>query len=856
MRTIEVADIVRILVSTIPEQHAPWLGGDEAIQPSLCIRLSEERKNTIVSHFLGTLTYRSRERVLRLIARLTNWSQDTSEVDLLACWRRIAEDHLNRREAYYIKPDRFEDWRRQMHALDEDIPAIASLADHSSTPEDNTAVEVLFEPWPTFMRGDDPQLYRELEQGIGCLHLHLSGAYPAPYYWVGLMNGRFDETAVLRRPNLPDYLRGYRKSEDIERVVAAVATARLIRWNLFQIFRKSISLESLPEGLEQALKVEPSQKEFEAYLKSQAEDFLDYAMSVAGKGRLALCPSLLGERWFLLRALREVPRSGKHAHELSRWVWAYLTAKNAFLSLVQQVEGTAGFDYFEHTFRMMRWNTQKEQVRCAEEIGRFLQESGSVVRLELMVAPQESTGGYRQLSTMADKIQKVMDERLSATARQVHGKVRTGMIVHFIKDYGERLNERENSAGNAYKIYHYGTRDKCLQELEVLVQYTNSESREGTGSVPIIAVDTANRELYCPPEIFAEIYEIARRKLRYRKPLGGEKGVGYGVPVRATYHVGEDFSSLMTGLRRVFEAVYFLQMLPGDRLGHASALGLDPEFWVNQHSTLELPLIDLLDDALFERYLLRRVDLDTDGSIRARLSDLERTIEGYAIDIFGEVVPAGILERAWLMRGDVRRSNTQVAYSDEESIPSWVQLQGEMLNVFGEAIAPHAAIPTIRTLMDGVGGADINPKDFPSDSTTRVLGEYLYDRHCIRRFIRTVSVTTTASVVHLRRVQSILRGIISEQGLVIESNPSSNWLISGTDRHALVPAVQWVRNFPEVPVTLNPDDPAVFATSIENEYFFVYAALTHGMADPLPRSRALIVIEGLRKRSVSASFLQ
>lgn len=41
-----------------------------------------------------------------------------------------------------------------------------------------------------------------------------------------------------------------------------------------------------------------------------------------------------------------------------------------------------------------------------------------------------------------------------------------------------------------------------------------------------------------------------------------------------TYHTGEDFLDIVDGLRAIDEALLFLQMEKGERLGHAMALGV------------------------------------------------------------------------------------------------------------------------------------------------------------------------------------------------------------------------------------------------------------------------------------------
>ena len=58
-------------------------------------------------------------------------------------------------------------------------------------------------------------------------------------------------------------------------------------------------------------------------------------------------------------------------------------------------------------------------------------------------------------------------------------------------------------------------------------------------------VDAAANELHAPPEPFAPAFRLARRA---------------GIP-RATFHVGEDFRHLLSGIRAILEAMTFLKKI-------------------------------------------------------------------------------------------------------------------------------------------------------------------------------------------------------------------------------------------------------------------------------------------------------
>lgn len=83
-------------------------------------------------------------------------------------------------------------------------------------------------------------------------------------------------------------------------------------------------------------------------------------------------------------------------------------------------------------------------------------------------------------------------------------------------------------------------------------------------------------EIGCRPEVFGWVFRVLKNTTEAEvNPLYGER-----LPqLKITYHVGEDFLDVADGLRAIDEAIRFLQLDYGDRLGHALALGVDVRKW-------------------------------------------------------------------------------------------------------------------------------------------------------------------------------------------------------------------------------------------------------------------------------------
>ncbi len=445
-----------------------------------------------------------------------------------------------------------------------------------------------------------------------------------------------------------------------------------------------------------------------------------------------------------------------------------------------------------------------------------------------MVSPKSSPDKYDNTLKLVDNIQKVMSEKLHP---HLPNSVKVGLILHFIKDEGTPFTTRvspddlkKNEEAHAFTIYHAKCRDRNLSSLPPLKEFVEQQKAGGSPTVPILAIDAANYEEYCPPEVFAQVYEEAPEYVGLHISERDYR------PLRRTFHVGEVFPHVATGLRRIYEAVTFLGLQPGDRLGHASALGIDVREWLRVNPRVDLTRIDVLDDAVFELHLLQQYQPEQ----HARINELQGRIAEYSRVIFGEPVDPTVLIKSWLSRGE-RMPNwvgpdDGKKYDAIENVPAWVRLQGELMNLdqytikptadgpqknpYGEEPGAHSIVPSLFQLAQirsahGLSGTELGKKKgrskanaaidgLPPDQAIRILYEYLYDERTVRKFVRTVNIDVSGQTKNLQTLQAILRSFLSDRGINIESNPTSNWLIGGWESHADVPAAGRVDFLKEV----------------------------------------------------------
>jgi len=126
----------------------------------------------------------------------------------------------------------------------------------------------------------------------------------------------------------------------------------------------------------------------------------------------------------------------------------------------------------------------------------------------------------------------------------------------------------------------------------------------------ISGIDAASREDKVPPEVFAPIYRYIRNSLElsmlpfdHNIPRADVK-ICKNKLFQFSYHVGEEFRDINTGVRHIFEAIIFLGFRKGDRLGHALALGMSPKKYISNHKVVITSKEEQFDNAIFSYFVL------------------------------------------------------------------------------------------------------------------------------------------------------------------------------------------------------------------------------------------------------------
>lgn len=338
-------------------------------------------------------------------------------------------------------------------------------------------------------------------------------------------------------------------------------------------------------------------------------------------------------------------------------------------------------------------------------------------------------------------------------------------------------------------------------------------------------IDAAANELHAAPEVFAPIFRYLRRDR----------------DLHATYHVGEDFAHLASGIRASAEALAYLGLGTADRLGHATALGIAPALWLGRTGErLMLSRGEHLDNASFAYALLsQRSGHD------AALSRLRDVIARRSAEIYGQEHSPHVLHEAWRLRNlDIMEL---ISLERMESIvPGSASETADAAYFRAESLSSASRAEELRAL---ARSATEHPLAFQLFRQRHRAGPVLDELVEVE--------TEELAAPDLAAMQDLVLGDLNQAGVVIETLPTSNVRIApyrSLGEHHLFRwlgiASEDLANRPVVCV--GSDDAGIFATSLRNEYAAIYDILTRHFERPA--AEAIEIISRLNANGFAFRF--
>lgn len=518
-----------------------------------------------------------------------------------------------------------------------------------------------------------------------------------------------------------------------------------------------------------------------------------------------------------LRYMRQEEENRRRDTEFEAIFWQYVRFRVSVFQYITQEPGTRGLDWFSRFDRRTTLfrSTAGYNARIEQGVGNDGADIG-LRSYEPRFVPESNA--QSALEMVRGLLDDALRTKKNALCEQRDASWEFGFVLHFIKAHrvpspspgasGEHADPRE-SDGLAYSGWIQSAQTQLDTLRWLLEEYPEL-------LLVVRGIDLAGRELAMPLWPAVPVLRAAREHSIRAANRACQQFPTLGIqPLRVTVHAGEDYRHLAEGLRRVHECIESGVVRRGDRIGHAIALGDSPARWQHREQPCLVPKIERLDDLLWELDRYWQKDLEPQGG---RISRIEHEIAVLSEDIYGRVHSSVALVSARQLRWD--------AYH---------------LNSVGFAQVDTSGSPVLT----------------PALGAIKVLYEHVHSQRVFERGKEPATVTYDDSeIAFLQSAQQWLQRRVSELEITVESNPSSNLLIA---QYSDLTQHPWFRLLPLLPgpmdeqvlLSLNSDDPIVFASRLADEYAYAFNAIRRaGYSTPV----ALEWLDRVRANGMSSRF--
>jgi hypothetical protein len=490
----------------------------------------------------------------------------------------------------------------------------------------------------------------------------------------------------------------------------------------------------------------------------------------------------------------------------------YILLMNQYYQLTVQNEQQVGFDQFqkyadaglrEHLesdyferFKDAHGNNQRRsRVQFYE--GRFAPKEDTAKLQNLIFnilqgyhrylsscLPQESVLQKKRPSHRLPVLLTELDELTNALENSGIAPLRLALVCHFIK------HPWSNSDIKHAPYRHHALVKSLRKKTDVLLWLLKIYPKLKRW---VRGIDGAGNELHASPEFFAPSFRQCE---------------AHGLSQK-TFHAGEDFPHLLSGLRYMLEALELLDLRAGDRLGHGTAMGIAPKLWIDR-----MPQNIIINRGEWFLSVLAawRLMCKQPVGLEKVAHTLTAELGLRSVELFGQHLNPYECEQAMGLRSlSLQEVYHWVTNGRQFPIaqPRSEQWRKEMEDVHSKATANPIAFDVYwRWQID----KDLWKK---SEELIEVKSDYLQASHYLL-------------------LQQALMQEVADRGVVIETLPSSNVRISQYKHFSEHHALRWMRepsatppDDPEILVSLGSDDPGFFSTDIETEFHHMFFALKH-----------------------------
>lgn len=744
-------------------------------------------------------------------------------------------------------------WHLTTTLLGEDLFTTSYTASYDV----NNSLKRKYFDWPAIIDHNNKELNAVLSRPTADLHMHLKGSsYNFDLSWLSVMNNvdkmreEFDNIYQKRKIDEWD-------SEFYDKMYRA-SVIRLYLASRTELIAEEVTYSQLMHLLNPFSKDELTdlQKKFgdkkyelitfrsviesikikdDKYLDISPYQNIDY-IKIAHYNKETITSILASERELMYRVFRLIIEGCEDYQNISTLFYGYLLYKSSFRQSIVQLNSVVGFHNFSEYEGLkdyfIRDNYKRYLYQAAIES--FLKNRTDRY-LETRIVPDTSSENIsKKIKEIYDSIQDEMRSHFN-------------VIFHFIKKRDERDKTR-------YR--HMSLREDTKERAFAIYKFRNDEKNWSENPLAgcVVGIDAANSEIYCRPEVFAQAF----RFLRNHKIVNGSNQRPNDLNI--TFHVGEDFFDVADGLRAVEEAIFFLNLRNGDRLGHCLALGTDVrKYYEMRNHTICCTKQVLLDNMAWLHHKCKKII-----GYSPLCYYLESTFHDLFLEVFGdEKYKDGKFNYdkvfntennlkamdniqdyylSWLLRG-----NSPTFASDDSIIPT-SDIEKEWLNV---SVNHHLGAELAR-----------------NNNTALEIHEKYHNDRVVRKGSEAKTFTIREEYrnelyVLIEAIQEHLLSKIEKKRISIECNPSSNYKIGEMTSYDGHPIMKFFNSglstpYPphDIAVSINTDDQGVFSTSLEREYSLIALAMERYQPEGYKNSPRQIIewLDKIREMSVEQQF--
>lgn len=714
------------------------------------------------------------------------------------------------------------------------------------------SVEQLHGYYSYILLADKP-LEEKLKQGVSENHMHLGAGFNFSITWTLMMN-LFGKSSEARKKSLEKYnARLSVKGDNKGHTILQASILRILLCLFLEQKSKTDSFEQWLSELEKKqstkdfLRLIIQNKDIRQWIEEEnvscdelqigrfeqvwediTQNTIDYSEVKAFDYATELfgVPDAIrtyGENIFLFYALKywkEHPEDTMYI----KFFMKYIRIKNHIFSCIVQ-QGSSevkGLDFFKNYYRkasgVMQFESSKEYYKT---VFRTIFQDEFLKQVEVRISPD-------RLKTSVRNILKAYYEVINEDYNNGNQSFPLlGIVVHLLKRPDTKKLEK------CWKMYDETERTEHrlsfgkIQETYKKDIETFSRLRNTCDYLPefLVGLDAASGENDTPVCVFAPLFDNVRNSNSQKLISISDNGeLIKNKTLNFTFHAGEDFRHVLSGLRRVDEVVEWCKFHAGDRIGHGTVLGTDIKKWAMENPVVVLPRGEYLENLIWvwacytqDNYYEPEHVLYLESQINKYAEEIYQCVNGLTPVVLYEAYS----KKFEFFQRQLDKNDTKETEEEQD-----------------------------------IFCCEMKKYSNQSWDVERLVNA----QHCIcymKQYYEPIQVGINETDIKIASsVQSIVKHKIASKGIIIEVNPSSNLAIG--EMHTILEHQAFKLNQlsdkekSSVMLNINSDDPAVFNTNVSNEIAYLYYGLLN---QNVGREECLQWIDKIRDYGMQYSFV-